>query len=212
MPVASLFSGGKDCTYVIQLWYESTRTLPDYLIFIEPKWESPHLDNAHLVKQLAQLLNIKLITCKASELERVLMEYNIDTLLAADVYVVEHVKWLSEVCMRTGTELVEPIWGYDTEYLLREIVESGISFIIIGSRPEYSRHVLGMIVNKHTIDKFLEKVRSLNIDPLGESGEYHTLTLSTPLLRASIEVKNVEYKHTSRYDVVLIKEYSLKTP
>ena len=195
--------------YVIYKWYRNQNKLPDYLIFIEPKWESPHLENRHIVTKLAELVGSRLVTCRAEELAHVLEKYSIDTLLAADVYVEEHVMWLEKICTRTGTELVELLWNRDTEQLLKDIVNEGISFLIVGTRPEYTEKILNFHVTKQTLEQFLNIVNELNIDPIGESGEYHTIVTSAPLLKKRIVIRKTEIVKTKRYDISIIREYEL---
>ena len=157
--IAVLFSGGKDSMYIIHLWYKLMSELPRYLIFIRPRWESPHELNIHVVSILAKLLGANLTLTTSEKLVETLRKLDIDVLLSADVYVYDHVYWLERVCRKANVELVEPILNEDTYNVLQEIINLGIEFIIISVKPNYEK-LLGWVVSRSNINEFIDTVFS----------------------------------------------------
>ena len=205
--IAVLFSGGKDSMYIIHLWYKLMSELPRYLIFIRPRWESPHELNIHVVSILAKLLGANLTLTTSEKLVETLRKLDIDVLLSADVYVYDHVYWLERVCRKANVELVEPILNEDTYNVLQEIINLGIEFIIISVKPNYEK-LLGWVVSRSNINEFIELIDKLKVDPIGENGEYHTIVIKAPLLKDTLNVYVMRRYVTTQY-ITLGINYSI---
>jgi len=123
----ALFSGGKDSTLSIIRAAEQGYMIKK-LFFIIPTfpYPNPHLENYRLVERIAWAMGLELrrIPLKRGEeqetLARAIMEEGVDALIAGDVLLEEHLEWHRRVCELSGVELVEPLFGEDTEKLLRK--------------------------------------------------------------------------------------------
>jgi len=210
MKAAALFSGGKDSLYSLYIAEKQGVTV-DYLITLITTLPipSPHAENIEALKKIAKSMGKQLIIVdfkKENAFIETLKNLDIDALIAGDIDGDDHLQGLKDVCSKTGLELLEPIYGKDTTELFHEIFAAGFTSLITGVDLNYmSKEWLGFVISKETGDKFLEKIGSA--DPLGEYGEFHTLTLDCPLYEKSFKVTSTENKleRNSSYIVVSVE-------
>ncbi len=221
MPGALMFSGGKDSFYSYIIFRERYGVDVDYLIFLRPTFASPHELNSHVVYLLGRLLGKRIITASSGNISDVLINLGVDFLIAADIYVWDHLYWLERICENAGVDLVEPLLCRDTYGVVEDAVRRGIEFVIIAINKKVNgaslRNLLGFVVNVDTLDKFLDIVDLLSIDPAGESGEYHSLVTCAPVLPCKIIPCQAKVCHVGRYlalgfgNVLLEWQGSVKT-
>jgi diphthine-ammonia ligase len=202
--IACLFSGGKESVYAIQTFQEQGAEVK-YLIYEVPSFPSPHVVNMEALKILAKSMNRHLTIVNlhedGDELVSALKNLKVETLVAGDINVPEHVTWLNDKCRRAGkVKLVEPLWGRNTSVLFREMFlgKSGSRFkaAIIGVDNErLKKEWLGFTLSSETAETFLSGTQG--IDPLGENGEYHTIVTESPLYSNTFRIKPLE-KVTSK--------------
>lgn len=105
-----------------------------------------------------------------------------------------------------GIEVVEPLWGRDSEAVFRDFLESGIKAkIIVTQTDKLDQTFIGREID-HTL------LRSLpaGIDPCGENGEYHTFTYDGPLFNKKIEfeiIRTEKISHDFKIDTGELKRY-----
>jgi len=193
MDAAGLFSGGKDSLYAIYL-IEKSGINVKYLIHLIPTFKipSPHSENLEAVKVLSESTDKKFILVDMKKgvehFKNILRDLKVHYLIAGDVLVEDHVKWLNEICEDTGMELLEPLYHIDTKNLIYEILEAGFKPVIIGVNTKYmSNKWLGYKLTLDNINDFLHK--NTNIDPIGEYGEYHTLVIESPLYNKKFDIE-----------------------
>jgi diphthine-ammonia ligase len=197
MKAAALFSGGKDSLYSVQL-VEKRGVKVTNLITLLPTlpWPSPHAENIECLKKIATSMNKQLTIVDARDKEALpgaLKSLNIDTLVAGDINVEEHVTAFEALCKNVGIKLLEPIYGRNTADLFDEIFGLGYKALITGvNLKELGEEWLGFVINKDTGAEFLSKIGS--VDPLGENGEFHTLVLDCPLYSNVFKVVSMEQK------------------
>ncbi len=218
----AVFSGGKDSIYAASfLW-----PIDYFVMFVyEFPSPSPHLRNMHsaVVSGLAMgvpVLVIKLRKGKEQEDSAHFLEkIGTKELIAGDVYVEDHLKYMEELAEMAGAKLREPLWGEDPEEVLAREMEWGIESLIIGTISE-ADDFLCQRLNEKTYRRIGEELKRRNLDPLGERGEYHTLVLNSPLhnWRVEVEVLKVEvFKRskiaiTSPQDLISTLYSSSETP
>ena len=123
------------------------------------------------------------------ELVEVLKNLNVDTLVAGDIFLEEHVSWLEKTCSRADMNLFEPLFGRKTSDLFHEIFDSGFKALIIGVDVRYlGEEWLGFTLSKETANTFLSETK--DVDPLGENGEYHTIVNECPLYPKPLNIKS----------------------
>ncbi len=195
---AALVSGGKDSLYAAHLaWPVDVAII---LVYEFPR-PSPHL--ANLSKSVETWLSVGVPVVVArlrrgrerEETVGLLRRLGVDEVVAGDVYIEDHLRYMEGVAAEAGARLIEPLWGMEPLELLYREVEWGIRAVVIGVRREALK-LLGKILDRDHVDDFVGTLRRLGFDPLGERGEYHTLVVESPLHEKRVE-----------YEVVRAEEY-----
>ena len=200
MKAAALFSGGKDSLYALHLAEKQGVTV-NHLLTLLPTlpWPSPHAKNIESLKILAESMN-KQLTIVDFQQEGAFIEalksFEVDALVAGDVYVEAHRLGLEAVCGSAGIFLLEPLYGRDTLELFFEIFNFGFKALITGVNLKFlGEELLGFVISSQNGASFLSKIGS--VDPLGENGEFHTLVLDCPLYLKSFKLLSSERKVAS---------------
>lgn len=179
----ALLSGGKDSLYAASRYWPPDFGLMLVYQFPEP---SPHLLNLGASLATLGLTGIPVVVARLprgrepQETVRVLRMLGATEVIAGDVYVEDHLRYMERIAGEAGATLREPLWGMDTLELLHEIVEWGVETLVTGVRgiPE---KLLGMKLDRGSVWVLEEEAKRHGFDPLGENGEYHTLVLNSPL-------------------------------
>lgn len=184
---AALFSGGKDSTYAALLEWPVDLFVTFVYEFPRP---SPHLLNMAKLVELANAVGVPLVVQrvhKGRELEEeaaLLRRLGVSTVVAGDQAVEEHLKYMERLAAEAGARLREPLWGLDpAEVLAKELEE--VEFLVIGAGRSASEIVCER-VDRRSGPRFLERLRALGVDPIGERGEYHSLVVEIKRLPAAI--------------------------
>ena len=197
MKAAALFSGGKDSLYSLYLAEKQGVTV-DHLITLITTLPipSPHAENIESLKKIANSMGKQLTIVDFKEKNafiETLKSLDIEAIIAGDIDGDDHLKGLNDVCKKTGLVLLEPIYGKDSTKLFHEIFGLGFKSVITGVDLNYlGEEWLGFVISEESGAEFLEKIGSA--DPLGEYGEFHTLTLDCPLYGKSFKVTSTENK------------------
>jgi diphthine-ammonia ligase len=89
------------------------------------------------------------------------------------------------VCAELGIKAIEPLWGRNTEEVLLSFIDSVFEAVIVCAQSELiDEDWIGRRVDK----ALLEYLKSHNVDPCGENGEYHTLVVNGPFFRRRIQL------------------------
>ena len=201
-----MVSGGKDSFYAIMSVGKVDIGL--MLVYEFPR-PSPHLIN--LGKSVETLLNAGIpVIVKAVKkgFERVetidiLKRIGAKEIVAGDVYIDEHLKYLESIANDVGAKLIEPLWGMDPEELLYKEIESGIETLVIGVDKRIEQWLV-VEINKSNVKEFAESCKKVGVDPLGERGEYHTLVINSPLHRKRLQYKRVEDVEYKDYKITIV--------
>ncbi|MEL9939627.1 MAG: ATPase [Ignisphaera sp.] len=204
MHVAFL-SGGKDSYYAI---YRSGIQVDIGLVLVYdfPR-PSPHLVNLGKTVETILLMGIPVAVVKLGKgrefVETVgfLRSLGVDTLIAGDVYIEDHLRYMENIAKEVGAALVEPLWGMDPEDLLYKEIEDGLKPMVIGCVNGLGKW-LGVVLDRDNVYAFAENAKSIGVDPLGEKGEYHTIVLSGPLHKASLSYKIVDVENYDGYKIL----------
>jgi diphthine-ammonia ligase len=196
---ACLFSGGKESVYAIQT-VQKRGVEVKHLIYEIPSFLSPHALNMEAIKILAKSMKkhftIVNLNEDGDELVTALKNLKIETLVAGDINVPQHITWLNDKCKRAGkVKLLEPLWGKDTSVLFKEMflgkLGSRLKAAIIGiDNKRLKEEWLGFTLSNETAETFLSKTQG--VDPLGENGEYHTIVIESPLYSNVFRIKPVK--------------------
>ncbi len=187
----ALFSGGKESFYASIIG----GPIDAYVMFIyEFPEPSPHIINMGLSVMTGVLTGkpvfVKRLT-KGKEFREsaeFLRRLGVTSIIAGDVNIEEHLKYMENLAREVGAELKEPLWGMSSEEVLIKEVEYGIEALIIGIVRNLSNY-LGFIINRENYETILSVLKRSNCDVIGERGDYHTLVLNSPN-----HIKRLEYE------------------
>lgn len=202
----AFISGGKDSYYAVYRF--GAVDLGLMLIYDFPR-PSPHILNLGKSIETMLLCRIPIIVAKLdkgrefTETIEILKKFSTNTIVAGDVYIEEHLKYMEHVAESIGAKLYEPLWGMDAIELLYKEIESGIRTLIIGGDKRISNWV-GEVLDLENIDNFVRYAKNIGIDPLGENGEYHTLVLQGPLHIAALQYRVIGFEEYEGYGILRV--------
>jgi uncharacterized protein (TIGR00290 family) len=110
--------------------------------------------------------------------------YAASHVLFGDIDLEEHKEWEEMVCTKAGLTAVLPLWQKERKALVLEMLKAGIETIIVSCNEAMGKEFLG---RKLSIE-LVEELESMNIDPCGEKGEFHTLVINAPFFSKSLDV------------------------
>jgi diphthine-ammonia ligase len=97
-----------------------------------------------------------------------------------DIYLTEHRNWVERVCQELEIKAIEPLWGKTPEEVIEEFISLGFRAVVVSAKKElFNRDIIGRIVDR----KFVEELKSRDICPCGENGEYHTFVIGGPIFK-----------------------------
>ncbi len=202
LAVISSWSGGKDsclaCYKVIQQGYQ-VRYLLNF-ISREYKRCCFHGIEAKLLQLQAELIGTPLVQKEVSadmqkyeqEFKEAVTELKIQgvkKIVFGDIYLLDHMNWVERVCKDLDIEPIEPLWNVSTSVILEEFIDLGFKAVVVSCQADkFGRDFVGRQVNK----ELLAELKSKDICPCGENGEFHTLVLDGPLFKRRIEIQESE--------------------
>ncbi|MEM0292341.1 MAG: ATPase [Fervidicoccaceae archaeon] len=197
-------SGGKDSYYAVYKY--GGVDLGVMLVYDFPR-PSPHTVN--IGKSLESLLacSIPVLVAKLSkgrefeETADLLKRISPTIIVAGDVYVEDHLKYMERLAKAIGSDLAEPLWSYDPVELLYREIRDGIRPVIIGAVDSLKGY-LGKTLTPDMLEEFVRYSRTVNVDPLGEHGEYHTLVSDGPLHKQGISFRPVGVEDFDSYSIL----------
>ena len=198
LAVISSWSGGKDsclaCYKAMQQGYRVKYLLN--LISREYKRCCFHGIEAKLLQLQAELISIPLIqkevTADMQEYEKEFKEavtelkaQGIRKMVFGDIYLLDHMNWVERVCKDLDIEPIEPLWNISPVTIMEEFINLGFKAIIVSCQADkFSKDFVGKEVNRD----LLVELKSRNICPCGENGEFHTFVFDGPIFKKPIEI------------------------
>jgi len=207
----ALLSGGKDSLYAASKFWPPDLGL---ILVYEFPVPSPHLLNLGKSIETILLTSLNVVVTrltKGKEREEtigILKRLNATEIIAGDVYVEDHLKYMENIAKEVGATLREPLWGRDPEELVYEIIDKWEVNALITGIKGCMKDWIGKVLSKDTVDSFVLDAKKCDYDPLGERGEYHTLVLRSPLHRSNLSyeiAKSIRTKDFNGKDYYIIK-------
>mgnify|MGYP001772593890 CR=1 FL=1 len=198
----AMYSGGKESVYAALLEWPVDLFL--FLVYDFPR-PSPHIVNIGPAIRFGSLLApvlVKKLT-RGRELEEkaeLLRRLGVSVIVAGDVDVEEHLKYMEKLAALAGASLKEPLWGMDHEELLHREVEE-LEFLVIGASR---RELLCRRVDGRNAGEFAALAKSLGVDVLGERGEYHSQVVAVKRLGAVVELSCKEVAEVGGYHIAVL--------
>ena len=203
MKLFSLFTGGKDSTYALIRAVESGYEVDATVTFIS---ENPYSYMFHtpntkwtLLQSIAMGLKhyiFKTKGIKEHELEDIYRVFSLMKNLGYEGVVTGAVlsryqkSRIDKIADDVGLESISPLWGYNQNRLLDEIIEAGIRFMIVRvAALGLTRDWLGRIISsKEDIDEIKMLAMKYAFNPSGEGGEYETFVVDSPIMRYTVKI------------------------
>ncbi len=88
------------------------------------------------------------------------------------------------LCEGTGIEPIFPLWGMQTEEIIREMLESGLKAIITAVDTEV---IPVEFAGEWISAELISRLRT-EVDPCGENGEYHSFVSDCPNFNRTVRV------------------------
>ena len=214
MSWAALTSGGKDSVLSIQKAIDRGMDVK-YIVTARPEnrdsymFHSANIDVVPVIAKLGGMEYIEIETNgrkeeELADLESGLADLEVEGVIAgavASVYQADRVKAITD---KLGFSLFTPLWGMDTELLLREVAERMDAIIIVTAAEGLDESFLGAHINDELIQRLKKVAATRRINLAGEGGEYESLTLNAPFYSRPITYSTSEIQSThDRHELVL---------
>jgi uncharacterized protein (TIGR00290 family) len=111
-------------------------------------------------------------------------EFHLTHIVFGDIDLLEHRQWEEKVCASVGVEAHLPLWKKDTNKLVRQVVDTGITAVIVSCNDTMGPAFIGRQLTR----KLIRECEQKGIDPCGEGGEFHTLVTHCPLFTHPLKV------------------------
>tara|TARA_Y100000310_G_C20650318_1_gene799055 strand:- start:1412 stop:2077 length:666 start_codon:yes stop_codon:yes gene_type:complete len=206
MKLAALISGGKDSLYATYLAKKDGNSI-DYVIgFISENKESYmfHTPNIHLVKDIAELMDIEYIEVHTKgrkeeeliDIENALKALDIDGIVCGAVASKYQQSRVKKICDKLGLKLIAPLWQRNNTQLLKDMLKDkfDIMIVAVAGGDAFDDKWLGKIITTDIVKDLEALQKKHGISPLGEGGELETLVINCPLYKEKLDV-SIGNKH-----------------
>ena len=220
MKVAVLLSSGKDSMFAMQKAIEEGHKVVGLITVISKNKDSWmfHTPNIRMVEYQAKCLDLPLIKKETegekekelSDLKQLIAEakqkYKIEGVVSGAVH--SRYQWnrIDKICGDLELVSIAPLWGYDQEQLIRDLLDNQYEIIISSIACEgLNERWLGRKIDKIALNELVELNRIIGINIAGEGGEYESLVLDCPLFKKRINIiksrKNMESTNAGRLEI-----------
>jgi uncharacterized protein (TIGR00290 family) len=202
LAVISSWSGGKDSCLATYKAMQQGYQVKYLLNFISKEYKRCcfHGIEAGLLKLQAELIGIPLMQKEVSpDMQKYEEEFKaavtelknqgISKMVFGDIYLLDHMSWVERVCKDLDIEPIEPLWNIPPEEIMQEFIQLGFRAVIVSAQADkFTKDFVGKEVDK----KLVAELKSRDICPCGENGEFHTLVVDGPLFKRSIQILESE--------------------
>jgi diphthine-ammonia ligase len=220
MKVAISWSGGMESVLSCHKVLKEGHDVAYLVVFVAETWPA-FCHPLPIMELQAKALGIPLLKLKVkepyeksyNEAISKLVDVGIEGIVTGDIYVVDdlHGRWMDKVTEGLGISVIMPLWDQDTSKVLDEEVSSGFRsvFTCLG-RQWFTEDWLGRELNKNSVKDLKALAKEKGMDPCGENGEYHTMTIDGPIFKETIEISKFSKEKTDTRLFIKINEYCLK--
>ena len=143
-----------------------------------------------------------------------LIAKGIEGIVTGDIYVVDdlHGRWMDKVTEGLDIKVIMPLWEQNTSKVLNEELSSGFKsiFTCLGQQW-FTQEWLGKELNLNSVEDLKLLAKEKGMDPCGENGEYHTMTIDGPNFKESIDISKFSKEKNNDRLFIKISEYSSQT-
>ncbi len=105
--------------------------------------------------------------------------------------------------MKLGPGCLNPSGGMEPIELIYCEAEWRIETPVIDAERRLAS-VIGVTLNREIVDRLVELVRRLGVDPLGERGEHHALVVGSPLHEKRVAYEKLRVEEHGYYLVLRV--------
>ncbi len=188
---AVLWSGGKDCALALHEAVAAGLDVRLLVTFAPP--DAKFL--AHplaVMESQAEALGIPHHIVRIGEsyaesytagIENLRDQFGIKTLVTGDIAEVDGCpNWVRQRSEGTGVAVETPLWHRDRKEILTNLLDQGFKIVVSCLRsPELSEDWIGREIDAAAFAELRVLEQESGVDPCGENGEFHTITLDGPL-------------------------------
>ena len=220
MKVAISWSGGMESNLALHKAKQEGHDIKYLVAFVTKTW--PSFCHPVTVMELqAKSIGIPLLKLKVQEpyvegyheAIKKLVEMGIEGIVTGDIYVVDdmHGLWMEKVTKGLDIKVIMPLWEQNTTQVLEEEISSGFKSIFTCLVKKcFTPEWLGRELNVNSAKELMALSEKNGVDPCGENGEFHTMTIDGPIFKEVIEIsKFTKHEHNDRL-YITISEFSLK--
>lgn len=219
MKVAISWSGGIESALSCYKVMKQGHEIKYLVAFIAETWPSV-CHPPEIMELQSKALGIPLLKLEVKqpyeqsyhEAIKKLVEMGIEGIVTGDIYIVDefHGNWMEKVTKGLDIKVLMPLWQQDTTKVLEEEVSSGFRSVFTCMSKRFTKDWLGTQINKETLNKIKEYTKENGIDPCGENGEYHTMTIDGPNFKETIEISKFTKEERADRLCIEISEFALK--
>ncbi|MCY1718726.1 diphthine--ammonia ligase [Prolixibacteraceae bacterium Z1-6] len=197
MKAFASWSGGKDCMLALYRFLKDSENTVECLVNMcdtDAVHSRSHGIDKNWIRKQAKQMEIEVIqpVSDFAGYEKVfkhqisiLKERNVEAGIFGDIYLKEHKVWIERVCSEMQIQALFPLWGENTEDLLKEFIGEGFKTILVAIRNDVlDNSWLGQVIDT----RFLADIKKLDgVDPCAENGEYHSFVFDGPLFSTALD-------------------------
>jgi ABC transporter with metal-binding/Fe-S-binding domain ATP-binding protein len=202
LPVAVLFSGGKDSNMALYYALKNCRVKCLITLVSEnPESYMFHTPNINLAEKQAKAIGLPIIIEKTKgvkekeldDLERAIKKairkYKIRGVFTGALASVYQASRVQKICDKLGLACLNPLWHKDQFEFLNELVKLKFEVVIVGVAAEGLEDFLGRKIDSDFIKEIREVYEKFKINPAGEGGEYETFVLNAPFFKKKLRIE-----------------------
>ena len=220
MKVAISWSGGIESALACYKVIKEGHEVAYLVVFVADTWPS----NCHplaIMELQSKSMGIPLLELNVKEpfdktyreAIKKLVEMGIEGIVTGDIYVVDelHGRWMDRVTKGLEISVIMPLWNQDTTKILKEEISTGFRsvFTCLG-KQWFTDEWLGRELNKNSVNDLMVLSKETGLDPCGENGEYHTMTIDGPTFNDTIQISKFTKHENSDRMYTFISEFCLK--
>ena len=220
MKVAVSWSGGMESAMACYRTSKKGHNIRYLVVFVSETWPS-FCHPINIIELQAKSLGIPFLKLQVKEpyeqsyreAIKKLIDKGIEGIVTGDIYVVDelHGRWMDKVTKGLDISVIMPLWKQDTGKVLIEEVTSGFrSVFTCLDQQWFTKEWLGRELNKISVNDLKILAKEKGMDPCGENGEYHTMTIDGPNFKNTIKISKFSKESHHNRLFIKIREYSSK--
>jgi diphthine-ammonia ligase len=223
--LAALYSGGKDSTFAVYLAKDAGHEVVCLITMHPVAADSPlfHYPNSWVTEYLAEGMQIPLIGFSVSSrskegeikaLEGAIAQaksfYRIEGVVHGGISSNYQKQAFEEICARLEIAIVAPLWNFEPQKYLSELVKHSFSIIIVGvSAMGLGKEWLGRQIDKDAVGMLATLAKKYGFNLTFEGGEAETLVIDCPLFRKKLQINEANRHWDGQRGIFEIRDVSL---